>query len=163
MTVARDTTNRVRDIRTDEEGRVYTVPVDAAGSPIESGLTDTELRASAIPVTVGQITSTTATIASGQSVSSNIDLGLSRLGRIAMPAAWDAANLTLQTSHDGVTFNNLHDKDGTEYTITAAAGRSILIPLADMLSMRYFRIRSGTSAAAVPQTAIRTLTLVLVP
>lgn len=118
------------------------------------------------PVTVGQITSTTTTIASGQSVSGNIDLGLMRLGRIVMPttaSGWDAANLTLQTSHDGVTFNNLHDKDGAEYTITATSGRSILVPLADMLSVRYFRIRSGTSAAAVNQTASRTLTLVLVP
>lgn len=172
------------------------VVVDAATGLPTSPLTDTALRASAIsvsttqlpaslgaktaaaslsiapasdatfPVTVGQITSTTTTIASGQSVSGNIDLGLMRLGRIVMPttaSGWDAANLTLQTSHDGVTFNNLHDKDGAEYTITATSGRSILVPLADMLSVRYFRIRSGTSAAAVNQTASRTLTLVLVP
>lgn len=166
MPVARDTTNRVRDIRTDADGKVFVIPTDSGGTPIEPGLTDAELRAAAVPVTVGQITTTTATIASGQSVSGNVDLGLMRLGRIVMPtvaSGWNTANLTLQTSHDGVTFNDLHEKDGTEYAIVAAAGRSIIIPLADMLSVRYLRIRSGTSTAAVNQSAARVLALVLVP
>ena len=163
---ARDETNRVRDLRTDEYGRLYTIATDAAGNPAGVGLTDAQLRATPVPVSAGQITAVITTIASGASVSGDIDLGLMRLGRIVMPtvaAGWTAANLTLQTSHDGADWNNLHDATGTEYTITAAAGRSILVPLADMLSVRYLRIRSGTAAAAVPQAAARSLTLVLVP
>ena len=69
----------------------------------------------------------------------------------------------MQTSHDNVTWNPLFDKDGTEYTIKAAAGRSVLIPLSDMLSVRYLRIRSGTLALPVAQGAARSLLLVLVP
>lgn len=121
--------------------------------------------AGAIPVTTGQITSVTAAIASGASISGDIDLGTARLGRIAMPAAWTAADLTLQTSHDGTagSWNPLYDKDGAEYTIKAAQARSMLIPLSDMLSVRYLRIRSGTSATPVAQGASRSLLLVLVP
>lgn len=138
------------------------LPVAAPGA---NGLTDTQLRAAPVPVTTGQITSITATIASGASVSGDLDLGTARLGRIAMPAAWTAADLTLQTSHDGTagSWNSLYDKEGAEYTIKAAQARSMLIPLSDMLSVRYLRIRSGTSAAPVTQAAARSLLLVLVP
>lgn len=127
------------------------------------GLTNAQLRASSVSVTMGQITAVPVAIAINDSLSAAIDLGTARLGRIAMPAGWNAANLTLQTSVDGVTFNNLHKDDGTEYTITAAAGRSILVPLADMLSVRYLKLRSGTSALPVVQTAARSIVLVLVP
>ena len=119
--------------------------------------------AEAIPVTTGQITVVTATLASGTNISANIDLGTSRLGRIAMPADWTPADLTLQTSYDGSAWNNLFDKDGGEYTIKAAGARSILIPLSDMLSVRYLRVRSGTSGAPISQAAARNLMLILVP
>lgn len=131
-----------------------------AGGP---ALTNTQLRAAPVIVVAGQITTTTATIANAASVSADIDLGTARLGRIAMPAAWTAADLTLQTSHDNVTWNSLYDKDGVEYTLKAAAARSVLVPLSDMLSVRYLRIRSGTAALPVAQGAARVLTLVLVP
>lgn len=116
-----------------------------------------------LPVTAGQISTLTATIANAASVSANIDLGTARLGRIAMPAAWTAADITLQTSNDNVTWNDLYDKDGVEYAIKAAAARAVLIPLSDMLSVRYLRIRSGTAALPVAQAGARTLVLVLVP
>lgn len=119
--------------------------------------------ANPFPVAASQVTSITATILSGASVSNDLDLGNARLGRIAMPAAWTAADITLQTSHNNLNWNNLFDKDGSEYRIIAASGRSMLIPLVDMLSVRYLRIRSGTSSAAVNQAADRTLILALVP
>lgn len=114
-------------------------------------------------VTPGQVAAITATIASGASISNDLDLGLMRLGRIAMPADWTAANITLQVSHNGSAWNNLFDQAGSEYSIVAAAGRSNLIPLSDMLSVRYLRLRSGTSAAPVNQAAARSITLILVP
>lgn len=138
----------------------------AAASGLSSttaGLTNEQLRAAAVAVSLGQITTMPISIAINSSLSDAVDLGTARLGRIAMPAEWNAANLTFQTSVDGVTWNNLHDAAGSEYTITAAAGRSILVPLADMLSVRYLKIRSGTSALPVMQTAARSVDLVLVP
>jgi len=146
--IAQDENNFPRDLRTDTQGNLRVIPNSGA----------------AFPVSAGQITTTTATIAINQSVSDDIDLGLMRLGRIVIPAAWDAANITLQTSHDGVTWSTgLYDATGTEYTITAAASRSIIVPLVDMLSVRYLRLRSGTIATPVAQTAARSIILVLVP
>lgn len=142
------------------------LPVGVPGStpqPVTGALTDAQLRAAPVIVIAGQITTVAAAIANGASVSGDIDLGTARLGRIAMPAAWTSADLTLQTSFDGIAWNNLYDKDGSEYAIKADAARSVLIPLSDMLSVRYLRIRSGTSATPVAQVAARSLVLVLVP
>lgn len=116
-----------------------------------------------VPVGNGQVSTTTATISSGNSLSSGIDLGTARLARIVMPASWTAANLTFQTSPDNSTWSDLYDSYGTEYTVTAAASRAIIIPLVDFIGVRYIKVRSGTAGAAVAQGADRTLTLVLVP
>lgn len=105
----------------------------------------------------------TATIASGASLSGAFDLGQSRAARLAFPAAWTAADVTVQTSMDGVTYRDLYDKDGTEYTIKAALSRSVLLPIADFFGIRYLKFRSGTSAAAVNQGADRVLEVQAVP
>jgi len=114
-------------------------------------------------VTIGQVTSLNVSIANGASSSADIDLGVARLNRIDMPAAWTAANLTFLTSSDNITWRDLYDKAGVEYSAVAAASRSIIVPLDDMLSVRYLRIRSGTSAVPVIQLALRTLILSLIP
>lgn len=103
-----------------------------------------------------------ATILNAASLSDAIDLGFYRLARIEMPGAWTAADFTVQVSSDGSNFSNLYDATGAEYTIRAAASRAILVSLADFLGVRFIRLRSGTSAAAVPQGADRAINLVLV-
>jgi hypothetical protein len=109
------------------------------------------------------ISAASATIANGASLSGAIDLGQSRAARIVMPAAWTAADLTVQTSYDGVTYNNLYNSDGTEYTIKAAASRSILLSLVDFIGIRFLKLRSGTSGTPVNQGADRVLTVLTVP
>ncbi len=116
-----------------------------------------------LPVTGGQVSVVSASIAAAGSLTPAIDLGLYRLARIVMPSAWTAAVITFQTSPDGTNWNDLYDASGAEYTIQAAASRSILVPLSDFLGTRYLRIRSGTSAAAVAQSAGAAFTLVGVP
>lgn len=101
-----------------------------------------------------------ATIAINESLSTAVAIGGSALVGLIMPAAWTAANITLQGSHDGVTFNNVHTDDGTEKTITAAASRYIALNPADYIGMDEIKLRSGTNAAAVTQAAARTITLV---
>lgn len=102
-------------------------------------------------------------IASAASLSGAVDLGSSRLARIAMPATWTAANLTFSVSYDGTTFSNLYDAAGVEYTVQAAASREIIVPLTDFIGVQRMKVRSGTAAAAVVQGGDRTLNLVLVP
>lgn len=96
-------------------------------------------------------------------LSGPIDLNDARLSIIYVPAGWVAANITLQSSFNGTDFFNVFNEVGTEYTITAAASRAILVPLADLLGARHIKLRSGTNAAPVNQTGAPTLSLVLVP
>ncbi|MER9047582.1 hypothetical protein NKH89_09940 [Mesorhizobium sp. M0923] len=109
-----------------------------------------------------QVTVVVANIANGASLTGGIDLGTARLCRIAMPAAWTAAVLSFQASYDGATYNDLYTAGGSEYIIQAAASRSILLPVSDFIGVRYVKIRSGTSAAAVAQAASRDLQAILV-
>ena len=109
-------------------------------------------------------TTITATIAQNQALSGAIDLGSASLLAIAMPAAWDAAKLTFQASDSlAGTYQNVYDDAGFEVTVTAAAARVIAVDVAALKlgALRYVKIRSGTAAVAVNQTAARTLTLLV--
>lgn len=58
-----------------------------------------------------------ATIASGGSLSSEINLSGSRVFAIQMPSSWTAASLTFQGSDKaGGTYNNIYDEEGNEVT-----------------------------------------------
>lgn len=62
-------------------------------------------------------------IANGASLSGGDAMAGSPPMAIQMPAAWTTANLTFQCSADGTTYADVYDKDGAEYTVTAAASR----------------------------------------
>jgi hypothetical protein len=99
------------------------------------------------------------TIALGGSLSPAVKVRGGLLSIIEMPAAWDAANLTFQTSGDGSTFMNLYDENGTEVTVTADASRRVRLEPSQWASIAEIKVRSGTSGAAVAQSADRTLYL----
>lgn len=101
-------------------------------------------------------------IASGESLSAAIDLDEGRLALIQMPASWTTANLTFQGSVDGSNFFDLYDDEGNEVTVTAAASRTIRLPLADWLALRHVKIRSGTTGTPVNQGGARELVAGLV-
>jgi hypothetical protein len=105
----------------------------------------------------------TIIIANGESLSGSVGLGGSTMVGIVMPATWTAANLTVQASHDGATYNNLYDDLGTEVTVTAAASRYIALDPSVFAGIRYLKVRSGTSGSAVNQGGDRTITLVTRP
>lgn len=105
----------------------------------------------------------TATIPAGQATA-DVDLGHQyTLIAIVMPDAWNAADLTFQASADGATWQNVYDQFGGEVMVMAAAGRWITIEPASFAGVRHLRVRSGTSAVPVNQTANRTLTFVVRP
>ena len=111
--------------------------------------------------TAKKLTTLDCTIASGGSLSAAVDLLGYNLVGIITPAEWTAANITVQNSLDGTTFNNVYDVDGTEYTISAAAARSVMLPPGDVVSLQSIKLRSGTSASAVNQAAARTIKLIV--
>ena len=116
------------------------------------------------PVTAygGDIAVETAKIAASASITDAIDLKTKRLTCIQMPSSWTTANLTFQVSHDGLTWSNLYDAYGNEYTVQAAASRALLLDLKDFFGFRYLKIRSGTNASAVNQAAECELKLICV-
>lgn len=99
----------------------------------------------------------TATIAASASLSGIVTLGAGTPAAFEMPTAWDAANLTFQTSTDGTTFQDYYDSAGNEVTVVAAASRNIKQDVADFAGARFIKIRSGTSAAPVNQSSLRTI------
>ena len=98
-------------------------------------------------------------IAINTSLSSAVQIFGGLLSIIEMPAAWDAANLTFQTSGDGTNYFNVYDDSGTEVTVTASTSRRIRLEPSQWAGIQYIKIRSGTAGVAVNQTAARTLYL----
>lgn len=99
----------------------------------------------------------TVTIAANASLSDALDTGLQRVAVLYMPAAWDTARLTLQGSTDGVSYADLYDFMGNEYTVAVAANHAVIIPFSDLIGVRFIKLRSGTGAAPVVQTAVRSI------
>jgi hypothetical protein len=104
-------------------------------------------------------TSLLATITAGTSQSDILAVGGLQLLDLVVPAPWDAANITLLGSLDGITFFPIHDAAGAEVTLTAAAGRVVRFPAEFFVGVAFLRLRSGTTAAPVNQTAQRVVHL----
>jgi hypothetical protein len=98
-----------------------------------------------------------AVIANGTSLSGAFSVGGAVLCGVLMPAAWTTAVLTFQVSLDGVTFEDLYDSSGLEYSVTVQAGQYAAINASDMYGLQFFKVRSGTGASAVNQGSARTL------
>lgn len=107
-----------------------------------------------------------ATIASGATgLSAAVHLGGPDRGTalvaIQMPATWVAANLTFQAGEtQSGTFYNVYAADGTEVVVTASTSRWIILDPADFASVVWIKVRSGTAATPVDQTATRTINLI---
>ena len=107
---------------------------------------------------------TTCTIASGASLSAEIDGKGMRLAKIFMPSGWTAASMTFaEAEASGGTFDPLYDGAWIEVTESVAASRTVApLNTAALTSMCYFKVRSGTVASAVNQEAARTIGLLFV-
>ena len=83
---------------------------------------------------------------------------------LLMPAAWTAADITVQVSLDNATFYNLYTPDAGEVTIlVSAAATAIYLLPAEWILANYIKVRSGTAASPVAQAAARSITLVTKP
>jgi hypothetical protein len=83
-----------------------------------------------------------------------------------MPAAWTAASLTFQAKgDDDDEFQDLYDELGEEVAVPAAAGR--FITLAGLIiyfaAAEHVKVRSGTAAAPINQSAERSIKLITKP
>lgn len=100
------------------------------------------------------------TIASGASLSEAIAVDWVTISGIEMPAVWTAADITFQVSNDGATFVDLYDSFGNEMKVVTGTGaKHIALSAGDYWSVRFLKIRSGTTATPVNQAADRVLKL----
>lgn len=100
----------------------------------------------------------TATIDSGSSLSDAVNLKGYILTGIYMPAAWTAASVTFEASHDGSSWYDLY-YEGTEVSTTADADQYISMQSDKFFGAHHIKVRSGTAAAGVNQGADRTIRL----
>jgi hypothetical protein len=111
----------------------------------------------------GSIYTTTATIADTASLSGAVDLGPGQtLVGIESAAGWTTAVLSFQVSLDNVTFVEYFNSSGVAVSTpgSLAASQRMGLDPSDFLSVRYLKVRSGTSGAAVAQSGGDVLTLV---
>ena len=114
---------------------------------------------------MAEIDTTAVAIASGQSLSAQVDIGNKSLVGIVVPANWTTAAITLQASVDGgTTWAELVDQTATAIGCSSLTGGTLLYHVAlDVKNMRgpvSLKVRSGTQAAPVNQTNAVTLQLV---
>src|SRR5262245_24723205 len=107
-------------------------------------------------------TSTTATIAAGESLSAPVDLTSSRVALMISPAEWTDAEVSVQVSADGVTYFDLFDVDGYEVRRTIVPNAATIFAPAFTEGAVFMKIRSGSRVAPVVQEAERIFTLVLI-
>lgn len=90
----------------------------------------------------------TVTIATGQSLSAQVDCGGLSLCGIVTPAAITGIVMTFQTSFDGgATWKNIYDAAGNEYQVVVAADRFIPLDPAAFMNNALLKFRMGTAAA----------------
>jgi hypothetical protein len=107
----------------------------------------------------------TVTIAAGQSLSPQIDIGTKALVGLVIPSNWSAAagGISFQASIDGgSTWNELSTAAVAPYFInyTAAGAACFAIDPTTLRGFASFKIRSGTAGAPVNQTNSVTLSLI---
>ena len=102
-----------------------------------------------------------ATIAASGSLSGEADLYPGILVGVWMPAVWTAASITFQTlSPDGSTWLELYTYPGAEVTLTVAAGQFIAVDPTQWKGITAVKVRSGTAASPVAQSAQAIVNLV---
>lgn len=115
-----------------------------------------EATITATPVTL------TATIAAGDSVSAAVDLAGASLLTLYLPAVFTGTTVTfLSAPTETGTYGKLKNSHGVELAATVAQGEpTSLGPLAaDLASIRWLKIRSGTAAAPQVEAAERVITI----
>lgn len=100
-------------------------------------------------------------IASGQSLSPEVDLGAQYLVGLYVPSNWTSANITFQVSPDGVNWGNMFSYLGAEVTFVAVAGQFLAVDPTLWKGARAIKVRSGTSGSPVNQSATVALQLVV--
>jgi hypothetical protein len=167
--------------QTDAQARATPLPVSLASTPLPTGAAQDGVDGTSITAPAGgsgirgwlsgiyksltgiltvskaqqTVTDCTFTFATSTTVSAAVDLGVTRLVGLTVPASFEGTVLTPQSNDDGAGYKNIYDKTGTQLTITVGASRRVILSPADYLGIRTLQFVSGT-----PVTANRSLKLI---
>jgi len=95
-------------------------------------------------------------IPAGQSISPVINCSAGKIIQINTPKnGWDPANITFQVSPDGVTFNDFYLAEGGEVMLGCQPNRAIAVRPQNWPAGRYLKVRSGSAAFPIVQSAAR--------
>jgi hypothetical protein len=109
---------------------------------------------------IGDVWTTTVTIADSASLSGASAALRGRLVAIITDSAFDTNAVTFQVSHDASTYTNLYN-EGTEYSIAGVVASAYnRVDAAMFYGARTVKVRSGTAASAVNQSGATVVTLV---
>ena len=94
----------------------------------------------------------------GESLSDALDCSAGRIVKITMPTDWTHAELTFQTSSDGVGYNDIMRPDGNEVICTVWEGTAII---GMDLVTGFVKFRSGSRDRPVRQEGRRTFAVAI--
>jgi len=115
------------------------------------------------------LTSQSATLASGASLTSAINIAGFQIVGFLTDAAWTAAAITMQASSDAANYSEALLSTGAAFELGASTsiGSSRYVAVGsgviDTSGAVQIKLRSGTSGSPVTQTASTTLTVLLQP
>jgi len=92
------------------------------------------------------------TIPAGEALSDAVDCTRGKIIKITMPGNWNQADLTFQTSSDGLMFNDIMRPDGLEVVCAIVPGTAII---GLELITGFVKFRSGTREHPVNQNELR--------
>jgi hypothetical protein len=109
------------------------------------------------------VTSVTATIPAGESLSNGVDISSGQLVRLYVPDQWLSSVLTFQVSSDGIVpYRNVFLHDGMELRMEVVSpGSAILVPELMGKGLAFIKLRSGTYERPVIQPLARAFQLIL--
>jgi hypothetical protein len=96
-----------------------------------------------------------AAFAARGTMSAIVDLtGATAIVGLVMPATWTPALVTIQGSPDGTIFYDLHDGvPGTELAFNVSVNSMVMLNPDRMRCCKAVKLRSGTAAAPIMQSA----------
>jgi|SRR5215469_12592997 len=104
------------------------------------------------------------TIAQGTALSPQIDIGTKSLAAVSVPASWVTTSLSFQASFDGGnTWGELVDQTKAPVTVASITGAAqIAVDPNKLRGVQSLKVRSGTAASPINQTAAGGVTLTLI-
>src|SRR5215471_20227937 len=108
------------------------------------------------------ISTLTATIPAGESISEAVDCSAGSIVRIYFPDAWTGPGMTFEVSPDGQDpFYPVYELDGKEASLPVIEKGSVLVPSYVGRGLAFVKFRAGTLGAPVEQPEDRVIQITI--